>query len=379
MKVLFVTQSLGKGGAERLVLEISKAIRLYRPEVKVKIVSLSERNDYPDLTQMADIVLCKSSVKLSLTGKSIINIEEYEKIVDEFQPDVIHSHTYKAELVSREKPRKNIRYFTHVHSDFPEFEPFTPQTLLRKKRLTKYYERARMFDRYRQCNNHFITISRAIHENLLRQLPVGFHKNVTLMPNAIDFEKFSSRPLPETGNSPLKLISVGRFQPHKNQAFLMKVAAELKKRGSLFTLQLAGIGSELENVQKLALQLGVDDCVQFSGLINDIENHYAASHIYVHPSKYEPFGLVLVEAMAAGLPVVCLDAGGNRDLIEQGRNGYLLSGDATPEAFADKILHLYHQAEHYCSVSSYARQFASVFGIQQYVANLLDLYKKTRV
>jgi glycosyltransferase involved in cell wall biosynthesis len=376
MKILFVLQGILKGGAERITLDMAHALKK-SGEHEVVIVALDKRNQYPDMLEGLDVRFVNSSVRLSITGKSIINIAEYEKIVDEFQPEVIHSHTYKAELVSREKPRKNIHYFTHVHSDFPEFEPFTPQTLLRKKRLTKYYERVRMFDRYRQCNNHFITISRAIHENLLRQLPVGFHKNVSLLHNAIDFEKFSSRPLPETGNSPLKLISVGRFQPHKNQAFLMEVAAELKKRGTVFTLLLAGIGSELENVQKLSLQLGVEDCVQFSGLINDIENHYAASHIYVHPSKYEPFGLVLVEAMAAGLPVVCLDAGGNRDLIEQGRNGYMLSGDATPESFADKILHLYHEAEHYRAVSACARQFAAGFDIKQYVSDLLQIYRQS--
>jgi hypothetical protein len=100
MKILFVTQSLGKGGAERLVLEINKSLKINHPDITVKIVSLSQKNEYKELSKWADIEYCKSSVKLSLTGKSLIDISEYEKIVDEFQPNIIHSHTYKSELLN---------------------------------------------------------------------------------------------------------------------------------------------------------------------------------------------------------------------------------------------------------------------------------------
>jgi glycosyltransferase involved in cell wall biosynthesis len=376
MKILFVLQGILKGGAERITLDMAHALKK-SGEHEVVIVALDKRNQYPDMLGGLDVRFVDSFVRLSITGKSIINIAEYEKIVDEFQPDVIHSHTYKAELVSREKPRKNIHYFTHVHSDFPEFEPFTPQTLLRKKQLTKYYERVRMFDRYRQCNNHFITISKAIHENLLRQLPVGFHKNVSLLHNAIDFEKFSRYELPHFNPDGMELISVGRLYGLKNQQFQLKVVKSLLDRGTNCRLTILGDGADMENLKKTARQLNIDTKVVFMGNISNVEDELCKSHIYIHTALKEGFSLSTVEAMAAGLPVVCLDAGGNRDLIEQGRNGYMLSADATPESFADKIRHLYHEAEHYRAVSAFARQFAAGFDIKQYVSDLLQIYRQS--
>ncbi len=178
MKVLFVTQSLEKGGAERLALDMAHALSKQDKTIRVKVVPLSPLNEYKELSEGLDIEVCNSKVELSITGKSCIDITDYERIVDSFQPDIIHSHTYVAELVSREHIRPGIAYFTHVHNDFPEFDPLSFSTFLNKHRLARFYERFRIFGRYLQANNQFITISRSIDQHLKGQLPKKWFKNI---------------------------------------------------------------------------------------------------------------------------------------------------------------------------------------------------------
>ena len=84
MKVLLLAQSLGKAGAERLVPEITNAISAISKDILVKVVSLAPENEYPSLSEGLDIEYCNSNVYISIFGKSVINISEYEKIVDKF-------------------------------------------------------------------------------------------------------------------------------------------------------------------------------------------------------------------------------------------------------------------------------------------------------
>ncbi len=98
------------------------------------------------------------------------------------------------------------------------------------------------------------------------------------------------------------------------------------------------------------------------------------SHIYLHTAWYEPFGLVLLEAMAAGLPCVTLDGKGNRDLIEDGRNGFLLEREDA-SAFADRIVELATDRERYREISAYAQEFAKTYDIDAATDRLVDFYR----
>ena len=80
--------------------------------------------------------------------------------------------------------------------------------------------------------------------------------------------------------------------------------------------------------------------------------------------------MVLLEAMAAGLPIVTLDGGGNRDLMINGENGYLIE-EQNPKKFSKRILQLYQNKE----ISNYNVKFAGQFDIQSYCSKLLKIYK----
>lgn len=96
--------------------------------------------------------------------------------------------------------------------------------------------------------------------------------------------------------------------------------------------------------------------------------------IYLHTAHYEPLGLVILEAMAAGVPVVSLDGEGNRDLIRHGENGFLLT-NPDPEKFAEIIKQLASDPNCRERIAANAREFVQHFDIAVYVDRLLEVYR----
>jgi glycosyltransferase involved in cell wall biosynthesis len=97
----------------------------------------------------------------------------------------------------------------------------------------------------------------------------------------------------------------------------------------------------------------------------------------VHSATYEPFGLVLLEAMSAGLPVVCLDGHGNRELIREGENGFMVN---PPDAkvFARRILDCVSSVETWNHFSTAAKDFVKPYDIEIYAQRLVRLYEEAQ-
>jgi glycosyltransferase involved in cell wall biosynthesis len=106
-----------------------------------------------------------------------------------------------------------------------------------------------------------------------------------------------------------------------------------------------------------------------------VENYLFDCDLYVHSAIYEAFGLVLIEAMAAGLPVVCLDGKGNRAIMEDGKNGFIVY-EQNAEMFAGKILELVNTPGLYPAMSIYAKEYAKKYDIKEYVDKLVAFYKE---
>jgi glycosyltransferase involved in cell wall biosynthesis len=122
------------------------------------------------------------------------------------------------------------------------------------------------------------------------------------------------------------LISVGRLVPWKGFDVLLHTVAHLRTRRPDLTLLVVGEGECRSRLEHLASALGLGDAVVFTGRLDrsKLALHLRASDVFVLLSTYEGFSHVLLEAMQAELAVVATDAGGNRELIEDGRSGRLV-------------------------------------------------------
>ncbi|MDO9449960.1 MAG: glycosyltransferase [Rugosibacter sp.] len=170
-------------------------------------------------------------------------------------------------------------------------------------------------------------------------------------------------------------LFVGRAAFEKNIGFLLEVAAHARQQQPDLLLVIAGEGPALENLQRKASQLGINDHVRFVGYLpreSGLRDCYAAADVFTFASRTETQGLVLLEAMAVGLPVLALPALGAAEIIAPQR-GAIAAIDA-PKAFADQLLTLLDQPERLATLSSEGIAFAREWDAATQGKRLASLY-----
>jgi glycosyltransferase involved in cell wall biosynthesis len=146
------------------------------------------------------------------------------------------------------------------------------------------------------------------------------------------------------GIDELLILCVARLEQEKDCASLVRAMAKVKASGFRARCAIVGGGSELGPLQRLAVELGLEGSVSFVGFQPDAHAWICAADLFVLPSIAEPFGLVLLEAMALGRPVVAIDAGGPQEIVVPGLTG-LLTPPQNPDLLAEAIVRLLTNAD----------------------------------
>jgi glycosyltransferase involved in cell wall biosynthesis len=168
---------------------------------------------------------------------------------------------------------------------------------------------------------------------------------------------------------------VGRLQPWKGQDRVIRAVADLNRDGvdavalvvggSAFGLSLPYAGQ----LERLAGDLGVPERVVFTGQVPDARPYYPLMDVVVNASEDEPFGIVVVEAMAAGRPVVAFTGGGPAEIVEDGESGVLTS----PDLLAASLARLHGDRDLAARIASNGRERArSTFGAEPAAAAFAD-------
>jgi glycosyltransferase involved in cell wall biosynthesis len=158
---------------------------------------------------------------------------------------------------------------------------------------------------------------------------------------------------------------VGRLQPWKGQELFLQAAAEIAS--VLPNARFAVVGGAIlgwegnypQRLRALANELGLSNCVHFTGHVADVGDWFDALDVVVHASADEPFGLVLVEAMAAGTPVVTVGGGGAAEIVEPGVSALVAAPE--PAALARAVLEIAGDAELAARLRFAARERAQLF------------------
>ena len=371
---------MGCGGAEVLIGAIAR--NLVKKGHEVRIACLLDHHEtwpnYPDREQLLDEVPLKivgGSVVFRFLRAPQIDNSGFVDYVTNFKPDVIHSHLYLSELLSRSAILPRIKYFSHGHDNMPQLKSLSLKTFKSKALLANFWERHWLLNQYKKCKNEFIAISQDVKTYLSEEVS-EFKKHIHYLPNAIDIERFENKRdyTPVTGR--FHMVSIANLVPKKNHIFLVDVMQELVKRGYNVSMDVLGAGPLMDMLIEKTQSAGLADRLCFQGSVGDIPARLANAQLYVHPAWYEPFGLVIVEAMASGLPVIALDGYGNRELSVQGKNGFLVAADASAADFADKIAYMIDHPELAEEMGRFAKTFAQKFNIDTYTDKLLDIYSR---
>ena len=263
-----------------------------------------------------------------------------------------------------------------LHDNMVQLKRFTLKTLFNKEQLINYIERNHLINKkYKKVNTTFLSISKDTTSFIKKNIPSII--DVNALPNAINFQKFYSKVYPISNSKKLKPYKHWKFFTiKKNQLFLIDIAKELLKSSYDFEFNIFGEGSLKEMMETKVQNEQLNNHFVFHGNSHNITSHLKEADIYVHTAYYEPFGLVLLEAMAAGLPVVSLDGGGNKDFIENDVNGYIIK-DQNPKLFSDQIIKLSNNKDLYTRISKKGQVTARGYDIKEYTKSLINIYQKS--
>lgn len=167
------------------------------------------------------------------------------------------------------------------------------------------------------------------------QLPTD---KLTVIPNGVNIEDFTGKSNYVQGYEKF-VFFIGRLVREKGVQVLLEAAPKILARMPATRFVIAGTGPYEEQLRARIRDLGIEHRVHFAGYVNDQARNklFRQSSVAVFPSLYEPFGIVALEAMAAGIPAVVSDTGGLSEIVEHGIDG-LKCYAGSPDSLADNIL-----------------------------------------
>lgn len=350
-----ITNALSEGGVESMLLDLCQSlVNTYHYEVAILVLN-KEKVELRTCFENVGVKIWVGRYKNIYNPLNILLIKRYLQ-----WGDIVHVHLYPCQLyVILSKLlfllRKNIPYITTEHSTFNNRRKY-----FFFRRLDKF-----MYSQY----SKIICVSQQAEINLRNWLGENI-VNIETINNGINIDKFryANNALNEhirVLNSIQYLVMVGRLEYPKDQMTVIKAMDYLP---STIHLLLVGSGRNMQKCEILAEKCGVADRVHFLGNCKDVASILKGCKIGILSTDWDGFGLVAVEYMAAGIPVIASDVEGLKDVVG---NQKLLFKSRNFKELADKILllltdsNIYQKAKEYCS--SRALSYSMQTMIKKYV------------
>ena len=217
-----------------------------------------------------------------------------------------------------------------------------------------------------------IAVSAAARHFIDRYFP-GDYK---VIPNGVDLDEFQhARPITRYRDGTLNILFVGRFENRKGVMYALKAYRQLRKRGYDCRLLLAGAGPQEREVRRYIATRRLQG-VELLGRISDEDKvrYFATADVYVSPATgQESMGVVLLEALAAGIPIVCSDIHGYKGVVRRGEEA-LLVPPRDVKALTDALARLLSNPELRARMGASARKRAVQFSWENIAAKVEDYY-----
>lgn len=264
------------------------------------------------------IPVARSPLKL----QNIKALLKLRKIIENEHYDIIHCHTPMGAVLTRLAAIKARRQGTKVIYTAHGFHFFTGAPRIN---WLVYYPLERILAK---VTDVLITINQ---EDYQRAKKFSAKKVVYVPGVGVDIDRFKAadnrkeiRKRFGVQDNHYMILSVGELISRKNHEIVLDSIAKLNDSNIIYVI--CGVGPLENELKQKAKRLGIESQVVFAGYCTNIPEIYRAADIFIFPSLQEGLPVALMEAMAAGLPIIASNIRGNNDLITHKKNGYLLSG-----------------------------------------------------
>jgi glycosyltransferase involved in cell wall biosynthesis len=369
-KVMAMVEAYSLTGPAKNLIEFAERARAGSGDIPAAAVSIITFQRYPDFDPNAFIREAKS------TGLTVHVIKErrafdfgvipqLQRLIRTNQPDIIQSHNLKSHFLTRLARIHHGRRWIAFHHGYT----WTDLKLLTLNHLNRWSLRA---------PDRVITVCEPFRTRLVASgVPPD---RITVLHNTV--KPFAATAREEVAHVrqrfdvrcglPL-VLSVGRLSREKGHLDLVRATARLRDSGVPVRLVIAGEGPEHQRIEQLSHRLGVASSVVLPGHLEDVAPLYAAADIFVLPSYSEGSPNVLLEAMAAGLPIIATSVGCVPEIIQHGKSGILVNPQ-DPESIAAAIRAVLRDEGFRLGLGREAQQESKRFSPNEYCNSMLQVY-----
>ena len=324
------------GGVVNHIFHLDREFRRLGHDVRIIAACSEDVGDVPPQVMkvsgsIAHIPFAGSVGRITLSPRVYRRVK---KILKQEQFDVIHLHEPMT-------PTLALSVLRHV--------PLSPQSVVvgtfhayRESSHPGYDYIKPILERFFGRLDGRIAVSEAVRDYLAPDFPGDYR----IIPNGVDLERFSDpalRPIEQFDDGRPNILFVGRLEKRKGFKYLLQAFAQVKRAVPESRLMVVGAYDKEDKAPFVlyARQHGLRD-VRFIGCVSedDLPRYYRTCHIFCAPSTgFESFGIVLLEAMAAGKPIVASDIDGYRGVLEDGEGGLLVQPE-DERSLADALIRL---------------------------------------
>lgn len=312
-KIMFLLPSAATSGGVQKSLSILTKTLSEKEKYLITVASLFETSeniyDYGKKTQhicgtlKKEMNLKKVFLKAKKECKKLVNKENIDVLV-------VESLGLLPLLPKKILNDKNIKIIVRDHVGYKNYKTFG-LTWFGLKKAIKYID-------------YFIVLTEENKKEYLKVHP-DLNNRIKVFPNIIEEDVVNRK----YNSNSKKICFVGRLSTEKGAHLLIDAFSKVVERDiDKWQLDIYGSGEELENLKIQVKKTGMNDNINFKGHTNNIINLYENYSFLVVPSKYESFGIVILEALTIGIPVIAFDCSyGPRSLIDNEKNGLLVEKD----------------------------------------------------
>ncbi|MFH1189236.1 MAG: alpha/beta fold hydrolase [Candidatus Omnitrophota bacterium] len=302
------------------------------------------------------------------------------KLMKEFSPDIAHSHCpfFMGDFALRLSRQHAIPLIFTYHCMFEQYVHDWPVQNEGVKRFI-----VKLAAGYANMVDRVIVPTESVQEILLKR---GVKTTIAVVPTGVDVARFSKgdgKGFRRQNQIPLeaKVIGhAGRLAPEKNLDFLINCMIEALKKDPGAHALIVGKGPAENMIQGAFKEAGLEDRLHLAGVLHyqQLVDAYFAMDLFAFASLSETQGIVLIEAMAAGIPVVALDAPGARDVVEDRKNGRLLN-EMDQQSYSEALLSVLHSSPEESKIMKQAaRATAQKYTIDISAKHMLEIYEEAR-
>ncbi len=362
-RIAFGITELDPGGAERMLTEL--VTRLDRSEWEPHVFCLGPEAHYSQVLRERGVPVTCFGAKRLLSAPGVLR--QWTRELRRFRPEILYTWLFHANLLGR---------FAGRRAGVP--------TILSGIRVAE--KRNRWHGRLERWTNFLVDRNVCVSQDVARFMEQDFGLDpakTVVIPNGVDPAHFRDVPPVDLGEFGIPadsrvLITVGRIEPQKGIDVLISAAREIVQQYPDVHFLIVGTGPDRSDLERQAATWRLSDRMHWAGKRTDVPGLLAASTAFILPSRWEGMPNAVLEALAAGKPIIATRVEGASELVRDGINGWLVPIES-PQALAEAVVRLLANSDQIDEMGCESQHISEKeFTIDRFVAAHVRLFREVR-